>query len=732
MFFEDKPYRPQKRGRRVPIREEGFGLLLTAARKSTRSRRARARVAVPPLGMRGRRVVLKARYVSMTHASATRAAEKHLDYVERDGVERDGGPGVLYGVEAPEHLFEVTPKPQSEPRAHDPLVTPPPQPASAPTTRRADDAELSPTERLRQAMLRPIPGEKHQFRIILSAEDAAQLDLQQFIERVMARVERDIGQPLIWAAANHYNTDDPHTHLVIRGVDRNGKLVRFDREYISRVWRERAQEIVTQELGPRSEHEIERQLQREVQRARYTSLDRSIASRATSDGVVRSDQLGNAHQRARLHVLQTMGFAEQLDALHWRLREGWQKELRADGERNDIIKQMYQSLKDRIDTGRYRIVKRFEAMPDDEQVSGRVVAMGLVDSSPGALFAVVEATNGQGYYVPLWHSEVAELKRGDLVTLQQLKDSWCKPMDGSLEELSRAGQPVSAAVVVKAVQERLNELEQLGLAERTERGTWRAVPDFRERWEQLAQARTDSNPKRREALDALLELGGETPGEVDVGVIGDAISKRLLELGELGLAHENFTLEGGYRVAAGLVQALKQRDKDAPQAHVGLRRQKLSLQAQVNYRGPTWLDTAELDAPCAINSELKRFHAQREAFLERVGIARADEDKVKRLVKLERDELAKRLAAQRERQVASKLAGFRGRVAELHEVPSGNRYAVIETATELVLVRAGSKARKLVGREVEVVFVVSEYDGKPKLALQPLHEREQRVGQRAR
>ena len=222
-----------------------------------------------------------------------------------------------------------------------------------------------------------------------------------------------------------------------------------------------------------------------------------------------------------------------------------------------------------------------------------------------------------------------------------------------------------------------------------------------------------------------------------MGVVSDALSKRLRELEAIGLAHTRADAPAGaYVIAAGLVGKLKQRDKDAPQHHVALRRQKLSLQAQVNYRGPTWLDSAKLDTPCAINSELKRFQVQRQAFLDRIGIGRdargrdkdKDETKLRELVTLEREELAERLASQRQLRVAAKLVGFRGRVAEVHEVPSGNRYAVIETATELVLVRAGSKARKLVGREVEVAFVVSEYDGKSKLALQPVHERRKAVG----
>ena len=74
----------------------------------------------------------------------------------------------------------------------------------------------------------------------------------------MARVEKDLGQRLEWAAVNHHDTDHPHAHIVVRGVDARGREVRFDREYISNGLRWRAQELATQELGPRTELEVRR------------------------------------------------------------------------------------------------------------------------------------------------------------------------------------------------------------------------------------------------------------------------------------------------------------------------------------------------------------------------------------------------------------------------------------------------------------------------------------------
>jgi len=42
------------------------------------------------------------------------------------------------------------------------------------------------------------------------------------------------------AASNHYNTDNYHTHVVIRGIDENGNELRIDPDYISHGMRHRA------------------------------------------------------------------------------------------------------------------------------------------------------------------------------------------------------------------------------------------------------------------------------------------------------------------------------------------------------------------------------------------------------------------------------------------------------------------------------------------------------------
>src|SRR3546814_15656932 len=59
---------------------------------------AAARLAGRGLDHRARRVVIKTRLVNLRHAGA-RSTQKHLRYIERDGVTRAGQRGELYGAD---------------------------------------------------------------------------------------------------------------------------------------------------------------------------------------------------------------------------------------------------------------------------------------------------------------------------------------------------------------------------------------------------------------------------------------------------------------------------------------------------------------------------------------------------------------------------------------------------------------------------------------------------------
>ena len=93
--------------------------------------------------------------------------------------------------------------------------------------------------------------DRHHFRFIVSPEDAAEMtDLRAFTRELMADAERDLGTKLDWIAVDHWNTDNPHVHVLVRGRADDGQDLVISRDYISRGFAGRAAERVT--LGTRS------------------------------------------------------------------------------------------------------------------------------------------------------------------------------------------------------------------------------------------------------------------------------------------------------------------------------------------------------------------------------------------------------------------------------------------------------------------------------------------------
>ena len=378
--------------------------LLRRLRRGAASPRAKALGAAAGQGANARRVVIKAHVARLT-ARGAKAAALHLRYIQRDGVERDGSKGILYDAQGP--------------------VRP-------------------------EAFEGPRPGENHQFRVIISPEDASEMDLTAFVRRLMARVEGDVGRNLEWAAVNHHNTDHPHAHVVIRGVDRDGREVRLDRAYISSGMRWRAQEIATEELGPRHELDIRRALGKELTQDRFTSLDRELARRMDGDRVRvgRRGSEGAVDESlvvGRIEHLETVRLAERMSQTEWALAPGWQQTLREWGDRGDIIKQIHAAVSG--DPARYHVVRAGKPLEPDRAagervVTGRVADKGLSDELRGASYAVIETPTGHAYHAPLDARSAEELGRGDWVSFTTKPEAAVRSVDRHIADVARARQGV--------------------------------------------------------------------------------------------------------------------------------------------------------------------------------------------------------------------------------------------------------------------------------------------------
>src|SRR5271169_5220331 len=300
------------------------------------------------LGPRSRRVVIKSRIINLKHVTP-QAVDAHLRYIARAGVGYDGQPTQPYG----------------------------------PETDAANWHEFAAAGR----------KDRHQFRLIVSPEDGARLtDLRDFTRELMATMERDLVTDLKWIAVDHWDTDNPHTHVVLRGKDEWGKDLIIARQYVTDGMRLRACELSTKWLGPRTEMEILDSLKRDVSQEAWTGLDRQLQALAR-EGVVNlarpnADVEALQHRNlllGRLQVLADMGLAREQSSGIWELASKAEATLRELGARGDIIRTMHQALR-----GQQRELALFDAHSGAAPIVGRILAAGYLDELEERAYAIVD------------------------------------------------------------------------------------------------------------------------------------------------------------------------------------------------------------------------------------------------------------------------------------------------------------------------------------------------------
>ncbi|MFN8734008.1 MAG: hypothetical protein ACK5ZD_12705, partial [Hyphomonadaceae bacterium] len=159
--------------------------------------------------------------------------------------------------------------------------------------------------------------DRHHFRLIISAEHGDQIeDMDAYVKGVMEKVSLDLKEPnLEWVAVNHCDTDQPHSHVMMRGKRANGRDLVMPRSYVSHGLRERAQEQAQAILGDSSRSDAERGLFNRSTANRWTDIDIRLAALAKSHaGLLPKAELSRhgtvgALVRARVGHLESLGLA---------------------------------------------------------------------------------------------------------------------------------------------------------------------------------------------------------------------------------------------------------------------------------------------------------------------------------------------------------------------------------------------------------------------------------------
>jgi type IV secretory pathway VirD2 relaxase len=334
---------------------------------------------------RSRIVVIKTRVVRHSARAAPLAA--HLTYLRRDGVTRDGEKARLFGPDG-------------------------------------DNVDA-------RDFAARCEDDRHHFCFIVSPEDAVDMaDLKDHARELMGQMEKDLGTKLDWVGVDHWNTDNPHIHIILRGRTDDGQDLVISRDYIKEGMRARAQDLVTQELGQRTDLEINRNLERQVEAERWTQLDRQLVRDAGRSGIIdlapqpgqQPDEF-HALKVGRLRTLEIRGLAGQVGHQQWFIKAEAEATLRELGERGDIIKRMHRALTERgIERGSASYVLAGESL--DVPVIGRLVERGLDDELKGTAYAVVDGVDGRTHHIRLPHLDATgDSPPGSIVELRTYEDA---------------------------------------------------------------------------------------------------------------------------------------------------------------------------------------------------------------------------------------------------------------------------------------------------------------------
>lgn len=440
---------------------------------------------------RSRRVVIKARFVKIG-ARGLKAATLHLRYIQRDGVTREGLPGELYDA----------------------------------TQDRADG----------KAFVQRAEGDRHQFRFIVAAEDGVEYeDLKSLTRRFMAQMEEDLHTKLDWVAVDHFNTGHPHTHIIVRGKDERDQDLIIAREYVAHGMRERAAEIVTRDLGARTELDIERNLSEETGQDRFTTLDRRLIREGGEGGLVDVRQMRAGAQgrfdqtlrAGRLQHLKQLGLADEISPGVWRLAKTLEVTLRCMGERGDIIKTMHRAMTEAKIERAPADYAIFDPIASNSPVVGRVVERGLSDELNDRHFLIVDGTDGRTHWVDVGRGETVQPIPAGSVALIRSKQIEPKPADRTVDEIAkqnggrysaqihRQHDPGASEEYVEAHVRRLESLRRANVVETSSDGTWKIAGDHLKAVESHERAQSRLAPVAVEILSTTrlehqIKADGET------------------------------------------------------------------------------------------------------------------------------------------------------------------------------------------------------------------------------
>lgn len=270
----------------------------------------------------------------------------------------------------------------------------------------------------------------HLFKVIVSPENGQQMNLKQHAKDLMLQMERDLKTKLEWAAIDHHNTDNPHLHILIRGIDEHGNTLLMDARYLSQGIRHRSQEIATLELGLCLAHDRLRKREQILEKQYVTEIDRSLRHKAQNSMIsyhnpVSDNVLAREYRLLeikRLKFLESLGLAQKIAPKAWRLSDNLETSLKELQISHDIIKSR---ARHQIPSFNHEKLSP-TLIKDGKSLTGKVIGMGLDDELQDRRYLLLDGIDGKVHYIQATNSIVKardnhEFENGHVITLEKHK-----------------------------------------------------------------------------------------------------------------------------------------------------------------------------------------------------------------------------------------------------------------------------------------------------------------------
>ena len=256
------------------------------------------------------------------------------------------------------------------------------------------------------------------FRFIISPEKAKDFEtdehFKKFVQDSMNQLSRDLeGHPeLIYTARIHYDTDNPHCHVVLKGLSKSGEDITIPKEYMKSIFREKVGNIATSYLGTRSIQDIQNAKSSEIVAKRFTSLDYDII-RLSVDNVFNTKGFDRANKSQeftltnylipRLDYLCKIGLATK-EKTKYTLDPDYKKTLQDMPLNIDIIRKLAVLKKSHF----IESIAKYDTSADNKPVTGVIIEKGCYDEEKERNYVIILDSNKKSHYVRLDKSSEIE------------------------------------------------------------------------------------------------------------------------------------------------------------------------------------------------------------------------------------------------------------------------------------------------------------------------------------